>query len=76
VVACFGLFSLTAQSIGGSPIGFDGKQKLLTLGVYPDVPLILAPERRDAARKLLATGVDPSENRKAAKATRMERAER
>jgi integrase len=54
---------------------FEGKQKLLALGVYPDVPLVLARERCDAARKLLATGVDPSENRKAAKATRMERAE-
>jgi integrase len=54
---------------------FEGKQKLLALGVYPDVPLILARERRDAARKLLATGIDPSENRKAVKATRLERTE-
>ncbi|SCY13618.1 integrase arm-type DNA-binding domain-containing protein [Nitrosospira sp. Nsp13] len=54
---------------------FEGKQKLLAMGVYPDVSLILARERRDAARKLLATGVDPSENRKAAKATRLERTE-
>jgi integrase len=54
---------------------FEGKQKLLALGVYPDVPLVLARERRDAARKLLATGIDPSENRKAAKATRQERTE-
>jgi hypothetical protein len=43
------------------------------LGDYPDVPLALASERRDTARKLLAAGVDPSENRKAAKATRLER---
>ncbi|HEU4854079.1 MAG TPA: Arm DNA-binding domain-containing protein [Nitrosospira sp.] len=54
---------------------FAGKQKLLALGVYPDVPLVLARERRDAARKLLATGVDPSENRRAAKATSTGRAE-
>jgi integrase len=54
---------------------FAGKQKLLALGVYPDVPLVLARERRDAARKLLATGIDPSENRRAAKATSTERAE-
>lgn len=54
---------------------FAGKQKLLALGVYPDVPLVLARERRAAARKLLATGVDPGENRKAAKAASMERAE-
>jgi hypothetical protein len=48
---------------------FEGKQKLLALGVYPDVPLVLAREHDEAAYKLLATGVDPSENRKAAKAT-------
>lgn len=54
---------------------FDGKQKLLAVGVYPDVPLILARERRDAARKLLAAGIDPSENRKAIKATKLERSE-
>jgi integrase len=54
---------------------FEGKQKLLALGVYPDVPLVLARERREEARKLLAAGVDPSENRKAAKAARLERAE-
>ena len=54
---------------------FEGKQKLLALGVYPDVPLVLARERRDAARKLLATGIDPSEHRKAVKATTLERAE-
>ena len=38
---------------------FEGKQKILALGVYPDVPLILAREWRDDARKLLATDVDP-----------------
>lgn len=54
---------------------FGGKQKLLALGIYPDVPLVLARERREEARKLLAAGVDPSENRKAAKAARLERAE-
>lgn len=54
---------------------FDGKQKLLAVGVYPDVPLILARERRDSARKLLAAGIDPSENRKAIKATKLERSE-
>ena len=49
---------------------FEGKQKLLALGVYPDVPLKLARERRDAARKLLANSIDPNENRKAKKKTR------
>ncbi|MDQ3185061.1 MAG: integrase arm-type DNA-binding domain-containing protein, partial [Pseudomonadota bacterium] len=54
---------------------FDSKQKLLAVGVYPDVSLVLARERRDAARKLLAAGIDPSENRKATKSARLERAE-
>lgn len=52
----------------------DGKEKLLSLGVYPDVGLKDARERREAARKLLADGVDPGEHRKAAKAVKVERA--
>lgn len=46
---------------------FGGKQKLLALGVYPDVGLKDARDRRDEARKLLAAGVDPGESKKAAK---------
>ena len=53
---------------------FDGKEKRLSLGVYPDVSLKDARERRDAARKLLADGTDPSENRKAQKSARADRA--
>lgn len=41
-----------------------GKEKRLSLGVYPDVGLADARSRRDAARNLLANGVDPSERRK------------
>jgi integrase len=51
---------------------YSGKEKRLSLGVYPDVTLKLARERRDNARKLLADGIDPSENRKARKAARAE----
>jgi len=53
---------------------FDGKEKRLSLGVYPDVSLKDARDRRDAARKLLADGVDPSENRKAEKSARADQA--
>lgn len=49
---------------------FDGKEKLLSLGVYPDVSLKDARERRDEARKLVANGVNPSENRKIQKTAR------
>lgn len=53
---------------------FDGKEKLLSLGTYPDVGLRDAREKRDAARKLLADGIDPGVNRKAQKAARQDRA--
>ena len=53
---------------------FDGKEKRLSLGVYPDVTLKDAHKRRDDARKLLAQGTDPSDNRKAVKSARVERA--
>lgn len=49
---------------------FDGKEKLLALGTYPDVSLASARQKRDEARTLLAGGADPSEQRKAAKAAR------
>ena len=52
----------------------DGKEKRLSLGVYPDISLKDARQRRDEARKLLAGGVDPGENRKAVKAAKLERA--
>ncbi len=50
---------------------FDGKEKRLSLGVYPDVTLKDARDRRDAARKLVANDIDPSEKRKAHKAARI-----
>lgn len=53
---------------------FNDKEKLLSLGVYPDVSLKDARDRRDTARKLLADGTDPAENRKAQKSARAGRA--
>lgn len=49
---------------------FDGKQKTMALGSYPEVPLAQAREWRDAARKLLASGVDPMAKKKADKAAK------
>ena len=46
---------------------FGGKEKLLALGVYPDVTLLDARERRAEARKVLAAGNDPGEVKKEAK---------
>jgi integrase len=48
---------------------YDGREKLMALGIYPDVPLSLARERHAEARKLLAQGIDPMAQRKADKAT-------
>jgi integrase len=42
-----------------------GKEKMLSLGTYPEVSLREAREKRDEARVQLARGVDPSEVRKA-----------
>lgn len=63
---------------------FNGKEKLLSLGTYPEVPLSGrwqdpktkklwldgARDKRDKARELIASEVDPSENRKATKETK------
>jgi integrase len=46
---------------------FEGKQKLMPLGKYPDVSLAHARERHAAGRKLLADGIDPMAKRKADK---------
>ena len=59
---------------------FAGKEKRLSLGVYPAVPLAGgkdkatglriegARDKRDNARRLMGQGIDPGEYRKAAKA--------
>src|SRR5271168_4026623 len=47
---------------------FGGKEKLLSLGVYPEVSLLDARQRRDEERRKLAHHIDPAANRKAAKA--------
>ena len=52
---------------------FAGKEKRLSLGVYPDVSLKQARQRREEARQLLAREIDPSEYRKAQKAAREQR---
>ena len=53
---------------------FNGKEKRLALGIYPDIGLKDARERRDDARRLLCNDIDPGENRKVQKAAKVERA--
>jgi integrase len=66
---------LFIQATGGKLWRFDyrflGKRKTLALGSYPDVGLAHARDKRDRARSLLASDppIDPSENRKAEKAS-------
>lgn len=48
---------------------FDGKEKVLCLGCYPDLSLKEARELRDTARNQLAKGIDPSGDKKAKKAS-------
>lgn len=58
-----GLF-LLVQPSGGKlwrlKYRYLGKEKKLSLGIYPDVSLKVARERRDEARTILANGTDPA----------------
>jgi hypothetical protein len=49
-----------------------GREKLISLGAYPDVALKRAREKRDDARKLIADGIDPSARRQANRAAQLE----
>ena len=71
------LFDARGNFLIGTPAGgkwwrftyrFNDKEKLLSLDVYPDVGLKDARTRCDAARKLIADGIDPGVSRKAEKA--------
>jgi len=53
---------------------FEGKAKTLALGVYPEVTLAEARQRRDRARKTLAHGIDPSVAKREEKTARAEAA--
>jgi hypothetical protein len=44
---------------------FAGKRRTLSLGVYPTVTLARARERREEARRLLASAIDPGLAKKA-----------
>ena len=53
---------------------FRGKEKRLSLGVYPDVSLKEARQRCEDARRTLSREIDPSEHRQALKAARVQEA--
>ncbi len=52
-----------------------GKERRISLGVYPDVGLAEARERREQARKHVAAGLDPGQQRRAEKVALIERTE-
>jgi hypothetical protein len=54
---------------------FDGKERRISLGVYPDVGLAEARERRELVRKQVAACLDPGEQRRAEKVAHVERTE-
>lgn len=65
-----GLFLLvqpTGRKLWHYRYSFEGKEKLMALGAYPDVPLAAARKLHEAARQLLAAGIDPMAQRKAQK---------
>jgi len=51
---------------------YAGKRKTLSMGVYPDISLKDARDKRDQARKLLSQDIDPGAHRKAVKSARTE----
>ncbi|MEI6315814.1 MAG: integrase arm-type DNA-binding domain-containing protein [Syntrophus sp. (in: bacteria)] len=73
-----GLFLLVTPS-GGKlwrfKYRFDSKEKLLSLGTYPEISLADARQRRDEARKQVAKGIDPGTVRKAMKQAETEETE-
>jgi integrase len=44
---------------------FEGKDRLMALGIYPTVSLSMAREKRDELRKQVAQGIDPVSHKKA-----------
>ena len=49
---------------------YDGRERGISLGVYPDVTLQYAREQLQEARQLLARGIDPSAQRRTVKIAR------
>jgi integrase len=50
----------------------EGREKVLSLGAYPEVGLKRAREKRDDARRTLADRIDPGAKRQAEKAARVD----
>lgn len=54
---------------------FDGKGNRLALGVYPEVSLKEARDKRDTIRRQVSSGIDPAQEKKLIKLTSLVNAE-
>jgi hypothetical protein len=52
---------------------FDRKEKMISLGSFPEVSLASARTKRDEARTLVADGIDPSQQKKLDRQQRLHR---
>jgi integrase len=69
----YGLFLLVTPTNGKLwrfDYRFGDKRKTMAFGAYPALSLADARQRRDEAKKLLTNGIDPSETKKAQKASK------
>ena len=62
---------LTGSKLWRMAYRYDKKNKLLSFGEYPAVSLKMARDRREAAKRLLAEGIDPSQHKKAVQASKI-----
>jgi integrase len=71
-----GLYLLLFVKGGAHGWRFDyslhGRRKTISFGTYPDTSLALARRKADSARQLVAEGIDPSQKRKAEKASHVQ----
>jgi len=63
------LITPTGGKLWNMKYRFGGKEKKLSFGAYPALSLTDARQRREEAKKLLTSGIDPSAMKKALKAT-------
>jgi integrase len=68
----FLLVTATGSKLWRFKYRFDGREKLLSFGSFPDVPLRVARDKRDEARRTLSAAepMDPSAKRQAERAAR------
>jgi len=60
----FMLISPNGAKLWRLKFAFEGKEKLLALGAYPEIGLKDARKRRDDAKEQLANGIDPAFDKK------------